>query len=131
MKILLPLFMLAACVQVNAQELDGKVLFAKNCSACHQRGGTGIEGAFPALKGNPFVQSEATPVITTVLKGRAGMPTFASSLADEKIAAILSYVRQAWGNQAGAITPDDVAAVRLQSGAAASMDGAPRPAPSH
>ena len=116
---------------VGAQVLDGKMLFAKNCAACHQVGGTGIDGAFPALKGNLFVQSDSTLVITTVLKGRAGMPTFATSLTDDKLAAILSYVRQAWGNHAAAITAEDVAAVRLQSGAAEALDGAPKATPSH
>ena len=115
----------------GAQDLDGKLLFAKNCAACHQIGGTGIEGAFPALKGNVFVQSDPALVVTTVLKGRAGMPTFATSLTDEKLAAILSYVRQAWGNHAAAITADEVTMVRLQSGAADALDGAPKSTPSH
>ncbi len=54
-----------------AQPLDGKALFAKNCAACHQASGTGIQGAFPALKGNRLVLGDANPVITTVLKGVA------------------------------------------------------------
>lgn len=116
---------------VVAQVLDGKLLFAKNCAACHQLGGTGIDGAFPALKGNSFVQSDPSLVLATVLKGRAGMPTFATSLNDDKLAAILSYVRQAWGNHAGAITADDVAAVRSLSGAADATDGSPKATPSH
>lgn len=117
--------------QAGAQALDGKLLFAKNCSACHQVGGTGIEGAFPALKGDVYVQSDPSLVSATVLKGRAGMPAFASSLSDDKIAAILTYVRQAWGNHASTISAEDVATVRLQSGAAESTDGAPKSIPSH
>jgi len=131
MKIILMLCSLSVTVMVHAQELDGKTLFAKNCSACHQLSGTGIEGAFPALKGNHFVQSEPTPVITTVLNGRGGMPTFATSLSDEKIAAILTYVRQAWGNGGAAVSMELVQAVRGQSGAANSMDSDVHLVPSH
>lgn len=96
----------------HAQAVDGKALFAKNCAACHQATGLGIPGAFPALKGNVFAQGDPAIVIATVLKGRAGMPAFATSLDDEKLAAILTYVRSAWGNKASAIAVPDVAAVR-------------------
>jgi cytochrome c6 len=109
--------MLAALAPAGAQTLDGKTVFAKNCAACHQASGAGIPGAFPALKGNVFVQGEAAAVIATVLKGRAGMPTFASSLDDDKMALVLSYIRQSWGNKAGAISPADVTSVRASSGA--------------
>ena len=96
----------------HAQAVDGKALFAKNCAACHQATGLGIPGAFPALKGNVFAQGDPAIVIATVLKGRAGMPAFAASIDDEKMAAILTYVRSAWGNKAGAIATADVATVR-------------------
>lgn len=101
-----------AGASAQAQTLDGKTLFAKNCAACHQATGLGIPGAFPALKANVFAQGEPAQVIATVLKGRAGMPAFAASLDDEKLATILSYVRSAWGNHAAAVTPADVATVR-------------------
>jgi cytochrome c6 len=91
---------------------DGKALFARNCAACHQLGGAGIPGAFPALKANHFVLGEPAPVIATVLKGRAGMPAFAASLDDAQLAAVLSYVRGAWTNSAAAVSVDAVAAVR-------------------
>jgi len=96
----------------QAQAVDGKTLFAKNCAACHQATGLGIPGAFPALKGNVFAQGDPTIVIATVLKGRAGMPAFGASLDDEKLSAILTYVRSAWGNQASAVATADVATVR-------------------
>ena len=110
---LLPVALLLALANpAQAQALDGKTLFAKNCAACHQATGLGIQGAFPALKGNKFVQGEPGAVIATVLKGRGGMPTFAASLDDDKLALVISYARQSWGNQAGAITAQDVQAVR-------------------
>jgi mono/diheme cytochrome c family protein len=101
----------------SSQALDGKTVFAKNCAACHQLGGTGIDGAFPALKGNAYVQGDATAVIGTILKGRGGMPMFASSLDDNDLTMVINYIRQAWGNKGSALQLDVVQAVRHQSGA--------------
>lgn len=102
----------------GAQALDGKAVFAANCAACHQASGAGIPGAFPALKGNPFVQGEAGAVITTVLMGRGGMPTFAESIDDAQLALVISYIRQAWGNRAAAVSTQDVQAARSSANAA-------------
>jgi len=117
------LLALAALVSMTApaaaQTADGKTLFAKNCAACHQAGGTGIPGAFPALKGNAFVQGDAGAVIATVLKGRAGMPTFAAALDDEQMALVLTHIRQSWGNKATVVSTAEVTAARASSGAGA------------
>lgn len=109
--------LLLASSLASAQALDGKATFAQNCAACHQATGAGIPGAFPALKGNKFVQGDASAVIVTVLKGRGGMPTFAESLNDEQIASAISYIRTSWGNSAGAVTTGQVKGVRDQSNA--------------
>ncbi len=117
MKKMMLLALLGAAAHVGAQTLDGKSLFAKNCAACHQASGAGIPGAFPALKGNKFVLGDSGAVISTVLKGRGGMPTFASSIDDDKLALVLSYIRQSWGNQAAPVSAQQVQAVRSASGA--------------
>jgi cytochrome c6 len=104
-----------------AQTVDGKSLYAANCAACHQATGAGIPGAFPALKGNTFVQGAPSAVIATVLKGRSGMPTFAAALDDEKMAQVLTYIRQSWGNKGNEISPADVKSTRAQSGAEGSV----------
>ncbi len=101
---------------------DGRALFAANCSACHQPAGQGIAGAFPALAGNAFVQGAPSVAAATVLNGRGGMPSFKADLSDAQIAAILSFVRQSWGNTAGPVAEADVAAGRSTSRADA---GAP------
>ena len=119
MKTTLLLLALAAASGAHAQALDGKTLFAKNCAACHQASGAGIPGAFPALKGNVLAQGDPAIVVATVLKGRAGMPAFAASLDDEKLSAIITYVRSAWGNKAGTVTTADVASVRHAASAGA------------
>lgn len=96
----------------RAQELDGKALFMKNCAACHQASGKGIPGAFPALAGNKFVQGKGADVAAVLLKGRGGMPDFSDSLSDQEIAAILSFVRSNWGNQATPLSEPEVLALR-------------------
>ena len=91
---------------------DGKATFAKNCAACHQASGKGIPGAFPALAGSKFVQGPSADVAAVLLKGRGGMPDFSPTLSDADIAEVLSYVRSAWGNQAGALSGQEVASLR-------------------
>jgi len=98
----------------SAEEVNGKALFLKNCSACHQVDGQGIPDAFPALAGNAFVQGNANDVAALLLTGRSGMPNFSKRLNDQDIAAIVSYVRNAWGNKAQDIAPERVVALRAE-----------------
>jgi cytochrome c6 len=98
----------------------GASLFQDNCSACHQKAGEGVKGAFPALAGDKLVQGPADAAAAVVLSGRGGMPTFKDDLSDADIAAILTYVRSSWGNKAPPITPEIVAAARAKAGASAS-----------
>lgn len=106
----------AAAAQTPAPAPAGQSLFLDNCSACHQADGAGVKGAFPALAGDPFVQGDRASLAEVVLKGRGGMPTFKDDLSDADIAAILSYVRSSWGNKAGPVTPEAVAAARAKLG---------------
>jgi mono/diheme cytochrome c family protein len=93
-------------------QTNGAMLFAQNCSACHQLTGLGIPGAFPALAGDPFVLGDPKNPVYVLLHGRGGMPNFSEDLSDADIAAVLSYVRSAWGNHAQALDTALVAAVR-------------------
>jgi mono/diheme cytochrome c family protein len=106
----------AATVSPAFAQDAGQAQFLSSCSACHQPTGQGIKGAFPALAGDAFVQGEPSAVIGRVLNGRAGMPRFKGDLNDDQIAAVVTFIRSAWGNHASPVTPADVAAVR--SGAA-------------
>ena len=90
----------------------GKAGFETNCAACHQADGKGIPGAFPALANNAFVQGPPEIVVKTILDGRGGMPAFRRDLHDDQLAAILTYVRSAWGNTASGVTTEGVAAIR-------------------
>jgi mono/diheme cytochrome c family protein len=96
----------------------GEELYNTTCITCHRPGGEGVTdvtvGGIPALAGNPFITLEdPAPVVQTILNGRAGMPNF-RSWPDEDIAAVASYIRQAWGNEAGPVDPALVAEIRAQ-----------------
>jgi cytochrome c6 len=91
---------------------QGEQIYAEHCAACHQPGGQGIPGTFPALDENPFVTGEPEPVAEIVVHGRGGMPGFGDRLSDQDIAAVVSYIRQAWGNEAEAVAPQVVVGVR-------------------
>jgi len=103
-----------ACLPAPAQELSGKTLFLKNCSACHQVDGKGIPGAFPALAGDLFVQGKSADVVSLLLTGRNGMPNFSKHLSDRDVATVLGYVRHAWGNRGADVAPEEVATLRAE-----------------
>ena len=91
----------------------GEVIFNNVCIACHQPDGKGIEGIYLPLAGNPLVTlDDPTYLITTILNGRGGMPRFDTTYSDEQVAAIASFVRQAWENDADPVTVEQVATVR-------------------
>jgi cytochrome c oxidase subunit 2 len=83
----------------------GEQVYATYCSACHQPQGQGLPPAFPALAGNANM-IEASGLqghIERVLYGKSGtaMPGFAETLSAADIAAVVTYERNAWGNDAG------------------------------
>ena len=91
----------------------GANLYATNCASCHQPNGEGNLGQFPALNRNAFVTvSDPTAVIQTVLYGRQIMPAFAPALTPLEVAAVISYVRNAWDNQAATVTVEQVRSVQ-------------------
>lgn len=112
-----------------AAPADGKALFMKNCAACHQATGKGIPGAFPALAGSKFVTGDHAEVATVLLKGRGGMPDFSENISDADMAAILTYVRASWGNQADALTEAEV--LKLRDALGVAHFGAPEASNKH
>lgn len=109
---------------LGAQAPDGKAVFLVNCAACHRATGQG-GGPYPPLAGNPDVNRvDSAGLIETVLNGRTGpitvngtqyggnMPSWRSQLSNAEIAAVLTYVRTAWNNNAPAVSEDQVAAAR-------------------
>ncbi|HTV01245.1 MAG TPA: c-type cytochrome [Luteitalea sp.] len=87
------------------------------CAACHQVDGRGLASLAPPLAGSPRVTGPADVLIDIALNGRDEDPAFPSmpplgALSDAELSSILTYVRQAWGNAAPAITADAVRARR-------------------
>lgn len=100
-------------------ELGGS-LYKKNCQACHQATGTGVASAFPPLAGSEWVEGDPLILTAIIAHGVSGeitvqgkvykgvMPPFGKKLNPEEIAAVATYLRQSWGNNAEAVDPDQV-----------------------
>jgi mono/diheme cytochrome c family protein len=103
----------------------GAQVFADECAACHKSDGSGTSGLFPALSGAAIVQqNDPTSLLHVILRGaqsvgtqpaptRAAMPAFAWVLNDDQVAAVLTYIRNAWGNAAPTVSADDSHKARL------------------
>lgn len=103
----------------------GQQIYADECAGCHKADGKGAPGLFPALAETPIVQqSDPTSLLHVVLRGAAGlatpkeptaagMPAFAWILNDDQIAAVLTCIRNSWGNSAPAVTASDANRARV------------------
>ena len=89
----------------------GEKVYARNCLACHQANGEGMPPNFPSLVGSAVVAGDAGVQVEQVLKGKGLMPPF-PQLSDADIAAVVTYTRNSWGNDAGVVQPAAVAALR-------------------
>ncbi len=96
------------------------------CAACHEADGTGQARLFTPLANNAAVQSpDPTTLIRLTLEGADGLPTasqptpgtmpgYRDKLGDEQIAAVLTYIRNAWGNSAPMVSASEVRTMREQ-----------------
>lgn len=92
----------------------GAAVYAANCAACHQPNGEGT-GPFPALKGGKIATGPAAGHIDIVVNGSKTNPLMAAygaQLNDLDLAAVITYERNSWGNDAGIVQPKDVKAAR-------------------
>jgi mono/diheme cytochrome c family protein len=106
----------------------GKKIFAANCATCHQMTGQGVPGQYPPLAGSEYVNEGTRRLGMIVLKGLTGpikvkgqpfvtsaqMQPWEKTLNDQKIADVLTYVRQEWGNTGGPVAPEGIAALRKE-----------------
>jgi mono/diheme cytochrome c family protein len=102
----------------------GAQIYADECSGCHTPNGKGVPGLFPSLNGAPTVQqTDPASLLHVVLRGALSvatrraptgpeMPSFEWLLSDDQIAAVLTYIRNAWGNSAPPVRASDVAEAR-------------------
>ena len=97
----------------------GKVVYEKYCLTCHQADGSGVQKLNPPLRGTSFVLGDPIQLIQIVKKGMSGvqvdeetynnpMPAFEQVLDEQQTADVLTYIRNSFGNQAGAVTVADV-----------------------
>ena len=93
----------------------GEQIYATSCAACHQANGEGLAGVFPGLKGSAIATGEVSQHIGRVMNGVAGtaMAAFAGQMNDVDLAAVITYERNAWGNNVGdMVQPSDIKAAR-------------------
>ena len=105
----------------------GRALYEVSCGACHQPDGGGKEGVASPLAGSEWVTGSEGRLLRIALDGVRGpievkgrryqleMPALRHVYGDEDMAAILSYIRGAWGNSASAVTADAVGKVRSET----------------
>ncbi|HAG79085.1 MULTISPECIES: cytochrome c oxidase subunit II [Stutzerimonas stutzeri subgroup] len=89
----------------------GEKVYQTACASCHQAGGEGIPPMFPALKGSAIATGDIEAHIDIVVNGKPGtaMAAFGKQLSEVDLAAVITYERNAWGNETGEmVTPKDV-----------------------
>jgi mono/diheme cytochrome c family protein len=105
----------------------GKKVFSANCQTCHQANGLGVPGQYPPLAGSEFTTGGSRRPAMIVMKGLQGpvtvkgqkfgaavMQPWDKTLTDQKIADVLTYERSDWGNNASAVTAEQIAALRKE-----------------
>jgi len=92
----------------------GQANYNTKCASCHQITGKGLPPAFPALQGSATATGPVDAHLATVLNGRKGTAMVSwAMLSDLEIASIVTYERNAWGNNTGdVVQPRDVKAAR-------------------
>ena len=102
----------------------GEKVYGQSCADCHGKQGEGAPGAYPALAGNRTVtQAQAGNTVLAVLGGGFapatagnpqpyGMAPYRTLLTDAEVAAVVTHVRQSWGNRASVVRPQDVQRLR-------------------
>jgi mono/diheme cytochrome c family protein len=105
----------------------GKTIYGTHCANCHATDGRGMPPAYPPLAANQSIQMESVVnPIRIVLNGGFppatagnprpyGMPPFAQRLSDEEIAAVVTYIRVAWGYRGDAVSARQVNQLRAAS----------------
>jgi mono/diheme cytochrome c family protein len=106
---------------------NGKKVYGQNCVACHGASGEGTPGSYPPIAGSEWVIGDKTVLAAILLHGLSGpitvrgatygsmvMPPWATSLTDDKIADVMTYMRASWGNTADAATAEEVSAARAK-----------------
>lgn len=106
--------LLAMNMSMDELMTHGEKVYIANCAACHQPNGAGLPGVFPSLQAGSLAVGDVNAHIDIVLNGKSGtaMQAYAKQLPLKDLAAVVTYERNAWGNNTGdAIQPKDVYAL--------------------
>ena len=113
----------------DAVVLRGRVLFEQNCALCHNPDGLGKPAQAPPLAGSEWVLAAGVNRLIRIPQvGLAGpievkgqvlnypvpMAAMGAPYSDDDLAAVLSYIRNAWGNKASIVTAEQVKKVRAE-----------------
>ncbi len=81
----------------------GEQIYMARCAACHQPNGDGLQGVFPALKGSAIAIGPMAAHLDIVIHGKTGtaMQAFGKQITAKELAAVVTYERNAWGNNTG------------------------------
>jgi mono/diheme cytochrome c family protein len=94
----------------------GQEIYNTVCAACHQPDGRGREKLAPGLVGSELALAAPGVPARILINGKEGpvglMPPLGAGMADEQVAAVLTYIRRAWDQTGSAVAPADVATVR-------------------
>ncbi|MBV2130910.1 cytochrome c oxidase subunit II [Rheinheimera sp. SM2107] len=111
--------LLAMNMDMSELMANGERTYIAYCAACHQPNGAGLPGIFPALAGSDLILNDKTAHIDIVLNGKSGtaMQAFGRQLSLKELASVLTYTRNAWGNDTGdAVQAADVFKVQQGEG---------------
>lgn len=106
--------LLAMNMSMDELMTTGERVYLASCAACHMPNGEGLPGVFPALKGSDMALNDMPAHIDIVVNGKAGtaMQAFGKQLSLKELAAVITYERNAWGNNTGeTVQAKDVNAV--------------------
>jgi mono/diheme cytochrome c family protein len=113
----------------STQPNEGQRVYNTVCAACHQMDGTGVEGVFPPVAGSEWVIGDEGVLVRIILHGVSGemmvkgnvynsmMPPFGGALSNAEVAAVSTYIRRSWGNNAPPVTAATVARIRTANAA--------------
>ena len=96
---------------------EGAKVYSRSCAGCHGSEGQGMGTVFPALAGSPMALNDMDGHIDIVINGKPGtaMQSFTAQLTDVQIAAVITYERNAWGNDTGEmVTPKMITDAKKQ-----------------
>ena len=107
---------------VNSKYSEGKEVYKNSCIACHMEDGKGLEGVFPPLADSDYLLADPVRALKQVLEGSDAIMTVngveydevmpPQDLSNEEAVDVVNYILNAWGNDGGEVTIDDLEKIK-------------------